>query len=155
MITNCTRCGQDIAAVITIDGKPFGTKCAEVVLGHKLPNNFSGDYTAHVAEVKETQTRLMNQRTQAEAITAELWEDAIALTKAYKRANDWGRGFLLSIESQLGFDGLIGCVDPTKFETVEDYLKSAHVTQYGLICSAFTKGLNTLSDKQRQLIERL
>ena len=108
-MTTCEKCGAHIKNVIIIDGKPYGTTCAEAHLGIQgLPYWFKGgDWNkakaARDAEVKDARIALRAHL----AMMDEFWPEWVMLSRIYKKAyalqNDWLVGFVKSILDQLGY----------------------------------------------------
>jgi hypothetical protein len=158
--TCCTKCGTTIKNIILIGGKPYGTECAETVLGIKqLPSWFKGgDWDKAKAEQeKKTETLKVDFQNRRE-ITRKNWADFIRLSKAQlsarRRNNDWEANFISSLKGQCGFYTLT--VEGCKFETMEDAEKHWN-SAFGTFpyLSKEIKGISALSEKQINLLEKI
>jgi hypothetical protein len=109
MNTTCTKCGQVINEVVIIDGLPYGTTCAERVLGIKeLPTWFKGgDWDKAKREREYFEVNRINEYSEAISITSEFWSEWHILSDIYKRAyyqnNNFLTDFMSNIIRQLGY----------------------------------------------------
>jgi hypothetical protein len=155
MEATCTNCGASIKNVITIGGKPYGTKCAEAQIGERLPRNFSGDYDKHREKVAFDIAQYEAFKADQLEKLREIWKEALKLDRAYRLGNDWERNFLRSIRRQLDYTQGMFCIRLSQFEDHKEYAESDHVAQYGLITTDRTQSIETLSPKQISLVERI
>lgn len=69
----CNKCGQVIKNIITIQGKSYGTTCAQHVLGTELPFGFSGDYDVYTNKLAEIKAKRDLEATNRKNIEEEYW----------------------------------------------------------------------------------
>lgn len=149
----CTKCGASIKYIVTIGGVSYGTKCAETILGHGLPKNYSGsieDYQAWKKKQKE-----IDERRNAEMVAKhkelqkkrKKWfkkytDDVKKLHLAFCRAsNDWECDFVCSIANQIDL--------PVLGSMREWEMKYFQYQQYE------PRGLAALSEKQMAIFNRI
>jgi len=158
-MTTCTTCNQVINEVITIDGKPYGTTCAERKLGiNHLPAWFrGGDWDS--AKTKHDKLMLDNSADFAriKEITSRSWSEWIILSKishkAQREQNDFASNFIESIMSQLGYYTRIANV---KFESMEDAEKGWKEYNGGFpYLNKCPRPISDLSEKQVNLLYKL
>lgn len=123
MKATCNKCGQTIKNVITIDGKTYGTTCAERVLGVKLPFGFTGDYNVHLNKIEEIQAKC----TELKKIEAIYWAEMdsiysrikVVISRSYD-LSEWELNFCRSLKNRI--ESMNGELTPnqfSRFETIE------------------------------------
>jgi hypothetical protein len=164
MKTYCTTCSQEIANVVMIKGKPYGTTCAENLIGEKLPSWFtSGDWDAAKKQKDEDHLRQVAEYSALVELARKAWGDfyrlSMALRKARNRGNDWEQSFIQSITTQCGYMNLI-CEnyytpDYDESEAIHNLRTSGGSWNYYLIGKHDPKGIAALSSKQLEILERI
>jgi hypothetical protein len=155
-MTQCTACGQTITEVVTIDGMPYGTTCAQNKLGiREFPNWFKGgDWNSQKEIFEITAEKNAQAFAEARMITAEFWEEWHKLSsikdEAYKQHNDWLYEFVGSILTQLGYANSL-CNMPSTLEEAEN--NSYHKR---FICYLYKKPkrISQLSPKQLAILNK-
>jgi hypothetical protein len=152
METFCSNCGQLIKNIVTISGKPYGTKCAEKILGVNLPHSFSGSWEKHLKEQEERK----NLFEQEKEITRKNWgllqDFSKALKNANNRFNNWERGFIHSISNQV-FGGTVNFEGCHNFEKMEDAV--CNWKDYQGSFPYLNKEPHELTPKQKSIFERI
>jgi hypothetical protein len=156
MNTTCTKCGQLINEIVTIGGLPYGTTCAQRVLGIKdFPQWFSGgdwdkekkDYDTMIADNH-------NKFLEARAITSEFWSEwhtlSVIKQEAYKNHNDWLYEFMGSVITQLGYHSSL-CNMPSTLEEAEN---DTYHSKYIAYLYNRPKRISELSPKQLSIINK-
>lgn len=157
MNTNtCDRCGQVITDIVMINAKPYGTTCAQAVLGIKeFPFWFKGgDWDRAVKDHEATKKHNAKQFEEARDITSEFWSEwhALSIIKqdAYNNHNYWLFNFIDSVMLQLGYTRSISNMPNTLEEAENDpYYKSYIAYLYKR-----PKRIIELSPKQLAIVNR-
>lgn len=163
MTAQCTQCQATIKNIVIIDGKPYGTTCAEHILGTRLPEGFKGDYNSYKRERQEAHEKSVAEFEKRKEITRKHWGDMIILNRAMWNArdkfNDWEANFVHSIARQCNLEVLYLNPDymkETMDETYED--ENWNVATGGSTKTYFyhePKWLDDLSDKQKDILDRI
>ena len=156
MNTTCTKCGQLITEIVTIGGLPYGTTCAQRVLGIKdYPHWFNGgDWDKAKKDYDKISEENSKQFAEARAITSEFWEEWHMLSEikreAYRNYNDWLYNFMDSVINQLGYRHTLYNM-PKNFEEASNdpYLK-----YYIPYMNHRPKRISELSPKQLDIINK-
>ena len=160
----CYRCGQAIKNVIIIDGKNYGTTCAEKILDRSLPKNFSGDYSLLLereAVEQNNKEKLTNEWKEknklADEITAEYWpllqDFSQALSNAKNRFNDWEINFVYSVARQI-FGGSVSFEGCHKYTSMEDAQKDWNSEYMGSFPYLYYK-TKDMSAAQKRIFDRI
>ena len=158
-MTTCTKCGAHITNIILIDGLPYGSDCAETVLGIKqLPSWFKGgDWDKAKAENDKFQLERAEQFKLVREYTRKHWNDfmrlSIALKKARSYDNVWEINFISSLSEQAGFNNLTSATEYSTMDEAEKNWKFYNGSFPYLYNDI--KGLSALSDKQINIFERI
>ena len=157
-MTTCTTCGQVINEVVIIEGKAYGTTCAQNELGiRQFPSWFSGgDWDKAKSERELLDTKNANDFATRKEITAMFWKEWSLLSSAHLQArrnnNDWAVNFISSIIHQLGYFTILA--EPN-FNTMEEaelgWKESSGSFPY--LCNS-PKRIEQLSPKQQSIIEK-
>lgn len=157
-MTTCSTCGQVINEVVIINGKPYGTTCAQNILGiREFPSWFKGgDWDKAKTERDILDAKNADDFSTRKEITAKFWKEWSLLSKAHLQArvnnNDWAVNFLSSIIHQLGYFTILA---QPNFDTMEDAEKGWKETSGSFPYLYNTpKHIEELSPKQQQLIEK-
>lgn len=157
-MNTCTTCGQLINEVVTIAGLPYGTTCAEKILGvERLPSWFKGgDWDKAQQDHKQTLANNIESLNDQKSITSQAWEEWMALSIAYKReyanGNQWASDFLISVIHQLGYFTYIA---NTKWVTMEDAeINWAACDGSFPYLNKQPRKIDSLSEKQRSIISK-
>lgn len=158
-ITFCTTCGQVIKEVVIIGGKPYGTTCAERIIGiDRFPSWFTGgdwDTAKKRHEVNMQLNRDIHSKTVE--LTKKYWGEYYIICKAHNMAidkgNQWAIGFINSIADWLGYQ-CFPFVD--KFETFEKAFQNWNDNYMGSFpyLTSEPKSISCLSDKQRNILNK-
>jgi hypothetical protein len=155
-MTNCSKCGQVINEVVIINGKPFGTTCAQVELGIKqFPTWFKGgDWDKAKADYDANAAKQAVEHDERRVITSKAWAEwqalSIAKKDAYAKGNDWLVSFFSSIMEQLGYYTYIA---ETKWDTMEDAEKGWQSASGSFpYLNNEPKKIETLSQKQQNIL---
>jgi hypothetical protein len=162
MTATCTNCQAHIKNIVMIDGKTYGTTCAEGILGTRLPKGFSGDYNAYAKKesVKhESQVAEFNMRKE---LTRKYWNDVIKVSKAMLNArrngNSWEENFVSSIVDQ---SELFILYIPKKnmLDTMDETYEESNWKPAGGGTRHYfynePKGLDSLSERQIEILDRI
>lgn len=160
-MTTCTTCAQIINEVVTIDGLPYGTTCAQNKLGiRQFPSWFKGgDWNRAKKQHDADQARWAAAHTAAEKITADCWEEWTLLSRAHLRlrraSNDWAVEFVSSIIDQLGYY-MVLTENWTGYATMEEAKKKYNATVHATFPYMFQapRKIADLSPKQRTLLKK-
>lgn len=154
----CSKCGQVITEVVTINGKPFGTTCALHELGiADFPSWFKGgDYSKAKSEYDAKQADLKAAFEESKVITAEAWSEWCLLSKAIKTAhrggNEWAMNFISSIIHQLGyFTSLAEVNHPTMQEAEKNWSPASGGFPY---LHKRPRPISALSAKQKSILDK-
>lgn len=154
-MTNCTNCSAHIKNVVTIGGKPYGTTCAEAIIGNKLPLNFSGDADAYIAKKQVNDAKQRADFKQSLAVTKKGWNVNVMLTNAFKNAkNDWQRSFVASCAEQCAAVLLSTYLDGLTFDECRKAWRSG-MGDFPLRDYDLNDRFARLSDKQRTIIDKI
>ena len=109
MMGVCSNCGRHIKNIVTINGKPYGTECAQYILGQKLPKGFTGNYDDYKVEMDAQVLSALESKRRVAENWNEIWAlNRILLDMRYQ-GNDWAVQFINSVIKQLGYhDGFSG-----------------------------------------------
>ena len=145
-----------------IDGKPYGTTCAEAKLGVRLPQNFSGDYNKYAKKQKINHDAQIDDFERRKEITRKAWGDMVSLSKAMIKArrngNDWEVNFIGSIADQVGL-ALLRLPE----DRIKDTMDATYEDENWKLGGGGTrtyyynhpKGFDSLSDKQLSILDRI
>jgi hypothetical protein len=164
MTTFCTTCSQEIANVIIIEGKPYGTTCAEAIIGGKLPHWFKGgNWDTAKNQKDKDHLRQVAEYSSLVELARKAWGDfyrlSMALRKARNRGNDWEQSFIQNIATQCGYMNLF-CnnyytPDYDESEAIHNKKTSNGSWDYYLIGKHNPKGIAALSSKQLDILEKI
>ena len=146
-----------------INGKPYGTTCAESELGVRLPKNFSGDYNKYAEKQAANHKAQVADFERRKEITREFWDDMILLNKAMinarRKSGDWESNFVSSVASQSGLRVLYipeENMKPTMDETyAEENWNQATGGSTRTYYESEPKGLSSLSERQLEILNRI
>ena len=161
--STCSKCGASIKNVVTIGNKPFGTTCAEMVLGVRLPQGFFGSYEElqkrqeaekirreKIAKENEKESIISNQ------LTNENWNVLRDFSKALRNArnnyNDWQIQFVYSVANQK-FGGTVSFSTCSKYETMQEALENWNDDVNGSF--PYLNRIVELSPKQQEIFDKI
>ena len=155
MKTTCSKCGSLIKNIVTINGKIYGTSCAEVVLGVKLPKNFNGDGSAFKMKKEISLKQFSSDFEKTIEATKKGWNVNVYFTNAYRKAtNDWERSFVRSCSDRVGSTILTFLKGDLGFENSKE--------NWGIEMGSFpyrdydlNEKLCLLSDKQMSILDKI
>jgi hypothetical protein len=156
MLGICSKCGASIKNIVDINGKSYGTSCAETVLGIRLPKNYSGDGVGFKKKLISTQEENVKRFKETIEMTIKGWNINIYFTRAYRAArNDWERSFVGSCASQTAATLLINLDNGLSFDDAKrdwnhNYMGSFPYRDYDL-----NDTFNSLSEKQLSILNRI
>jgi hypothetical protein len=156
--STCSTCGQVINEVIFISGKPYGTTCAERVLGIKnLPSWFKGGNWDEAKIKHEKSQEEMNMVFDlAKKNTSEFWGEWLKISKVYhearKNGNEWVASFAYSVCGQLGYYSVLPTVE---FKTMEEASENwkPYLGTFPILHKK-PKSITSLSHKQLSIISK-
>ncbi len=157
-MNTCTTCGQLINEVVTIAGLPYGTTCAERILGiERLPSWFKGgDWDKAQKDRNQTLASNIESLNEQKAITSQSWEEWVALSIAYKKeyakCNQWASNFLISVIHQLGYFTYIVNTNWSTMEEAEiNWMPCDGSFPY---LNKQPRKIDSLSEKQQSIISK-
>ena len=151
----CVKCGASIKNIVDINGKSYGTSCAETVLGVRLPKKFSGDGAKFKAEKELTDAKNIKSFSEMIETTSKGWNINVYFTETYRKAkNDWERGFIQSCADQSAATILTyiknRSFDDAKRDWDDSYMGSFPFRNYDL-----NDTFNNLSEKQVSILDKI
>ena len=159
MQSTCKKCGAAIKNIVEINGKDYGTNCAETILGLKLPKNFSGDGQKYKKEIELQKQKFVKESANLLHLTEKGWNINQLLTEAASKAgNDWEKRFVRSVAGQVGATILLHVVNhvaslnyfDVKNDWNEDFMGSFPFRNYDL-----NDRYKKLSSKQIDILKRI
>jgi|688.fasta_scaffold478376_1 hypothetical protein len=159
-MTTCIKCGQSINEVILINGLPYGTTCAENILGIKqFPSWFKGgDWDEAQKQQNESQLKNAIEKDRVENITRGCWSEWVALSKISHKSYSMGNNFMIdfteSIINRLGYWGSISS-SLCKYNTMDE-AKINHKEWMGTFPQMYRvpMTIDSLSDKQLNILNK-
>jgi hypothetical protein len=159
-MTTCIKCGQSINEVVLINGLPYGTTCAENILGIKqFPSWFKGgDWDEAQKQQNESQLKNAIEQDRVENITRQCWSEWVALSKMYHKSysmrNNFMSDFSESIINRLGYCNPIAN-ELCKYDTMDD-AKINHKEWMGSFpfMNRVPITIDSLSDKQLNILNK-
>lgn len=158
MNSTCTNCSASIKNVVIIQGKPYGTTCAEKILGKSLPKNFSGDYDKYEKEQKIKHEESVSEFNKVKGRTRKYWNQIVRLNSALiSCSNDWERNFVSSIAGQAGLPLIYTPAEYIKETMDQTYTEENWPASAGSYHYIYRepKGLDNLSVRQLEILERI
>ena len=156
LVNTCLKCGASIKNIVDINGKSYGTSCAETVLGVRLPKDFSGDGAKFKAEKELSDFNNVKKFRKTIEITSKGWGINVYFTNTYRKAkNDWERSFIQSCADQSAATILMYLKNNLSFDDVkrdwdDNYMGSFPFRNYDL-----NDTFNNLSEKQVSILDKI
>ena len=152
----CSKCGAVIKNIVDINGKSYGTSCAETVLGVRLPKNFSGNGLKFKEDKEVLKAKNKKRFERTIKLTLKGWNINVYFTNAYKKAkNEWERNFIYSCANQAAATILMYLDNGLSFDDAKRDWNHNDMGSFPYRDYDLNDTFNSLSEKQLSILNRI
>lgn len=156
MTSTCSKCGSSIKNIVDINGRIYGTSCAETVLGVRLPKNFTGDGMKFKEDKEALKAKNKERFEETLKTTLKGWNINIYFTNAYRSAkNEWERNFVASCASQTTATILRYLDNGLSFDDAKRDWDNAYMGSFPYRDFDLNDTFSNLSEKQLSILNRI